>query len=505
MAIPFGHNIDLNKNQLLNAGLQVEPAHPSSPFAGQIYYNSVDGRFYGYSGITSKWRAMDDSDAIGSITAQEIVDMINNAGYIISGLKINLGQAIDGSAGKASVVDADTLVISDSADGAIAKKVTVSQFKTVLKTYFDTLYNKYTHPNHTGDVTSTGDGSTTISTKAVTLAKMANLAANSIIGNDGASAASPKALSASEVRLLLNVADGATKVEGNTNGSIKINGVTTTVYTHPGSGTNPHGTTAADIGLGNVTNNAQIKKRASSTVGYVPTWDVTTGDSLGAGYSIETTLTGGAGALPRADAVKNYIDALLGANDAMVFKGVIDASANPNYPTADAGHTYKISKAGRIGGASGAIVEIGDMIICTTDSTAAGTHAAVGDNWNILQANLDGTVTGPTSAVANNIVVFDGTTGKLIKDSGKKTTDFASSTHNHDTTYTKKYAANLSASATQTVTHGLNTEDITVTVRRTAGDKAIIFTDVKITGANTISVAFATAPAANEYRVIVTG
>lgn len=33
-----------------------------------------------------------------------------------------------------------------------------------------------------------------------------------------------------------------------TNGNIKINGTETTVYTHPGSGTNPHGTTYSDVG-----------------------------------------------------------------------------------------------------------------------------------------------------------------------------------------------------------------------------------------------------------------
>lgn len=46
----------------------------------------------------------------------------------------------------------------------------------------------------------------------------------------------------------------ATKVEkSSTNGNIKINGAETTVYTHP-SGTNPHGTTKSDVGLGNVGN-----------------------------------------------------------------------------------------------------------------------------------------------------------------------------------------------------------------------------------------------------------
>src|SRR5258706_4906870 len=44
---------------------------------------------------------------------------------------------------------------------------------------------------------------------------------------------------------------------------------------------------------------------------------------------------------------------LLAAADAMIFKGVIDCSANPNYPAADAGHTYRISVAGKIWGGNG--------------------------------------------------------------------------------------------------------------------------------------------------------
>ena len=46
----------------------------------------------------------------------------------------------------------------------------------------------------------------------------------------------------------------ATKVEkSTTNGNVLINGTETNVYTHP-SGTNPHGTTKSDVGLGNVPN-----------------------------------------------------------------------------------------------------------------------------------------------------------------------------------------------------------------------------------------------------------
>lgn len=122
--------------------------------------------------------------------------------------------------------------------------------------------------------------------------------------------------------------------------------------------------------------------------------------------------------IPSQKAIKAYADQLLAANDAMVFKGVIDASANPNYPAADRGHSYKISVAGKIGGASGTNVEAGDLIICITDSTAAGDQATVGANWVVAQTNLDGAVTGPASATSANIATFNGASGKIIQDSG---------------------------------------------------------------------------------------
>ena len=135
----------------------------------------------------------------------------------------------------------------------------------------------------------------------------------------------------------------------------------------------------------------------------------------------DATLGGGSPSTtnaPSIAAVKAYADALISANDAMVFKGVIDASANPNYPASNRGDTYRISVAGKIGGASGPNVEVGDLLIALTDGTAAGTHAAVGASWNITQTNIDGAVTGPTSATTGNVATFNGATGKVIQDSG---------------------------------------------------------------------------------------
>jgi len=94
---------------------------------------------------------------------------------------------------------------------------------------------------------------------------------------------------------------------------------------------------------------------------------------------------------------------IIGDADALIYKGAVNCSANPNYPAADAGHVYKISVAGRLGGAAGPVVAVGDVAICSVDGSAAGTHAAVGANWNILQSNID-----IEPATAENDMLFGG-------------------------------------------------------------------------------------------------
>lgn len=71
------------------------------------------------------------------------------------------------------------------------------------------------------------------------------------------------------------------------------------------------------------------------------------------------------------------------------FAGDINCSANPNYPAATVGDTYLVSADGKIGGAAGVNVEIGDSIICKADN-AGGTEAAVGASWFVLNRNIDG-------------------------------------------------------------------------------------------------------------------
>jgi len=63
--------------------------------------------------------------------------------------------------------------------------------------------NRYIHPNHTGDVTSDGDGNTAISDGVVTNIKQANVPANTIKGNNTLLSGSPNDLTISQVRSML--------------------------------------------------------------------------------------------------------------------------------------------------------------------------------------------------------------------------------------------------------------------------------------------------------------
>lgn len=133
--------------------------------------------------------------------------------------------------------------------------------------------------------------------------------------------------------------------------------------------------------------------------------------------------------------ITDFIKTLLVAEDAIAaksvlsvtsglsYKGGIDCSANPNYPAADAGHLYKCTAEGKIGGASGTEVTVGADIICKTDSTPSGTEAEVGSNWDVVVPDLGGVVIGPESATDGDFCQFDGVTGVLIKGGLKAGTD----------------------------------------------------------------------------------
>lgn len=109
-------------------------------------------------------------------------------------------------------------------------------------------------------------------------------------------------------------------------------------------------------------------------------------------------------------ATKQYVDRLVaGINDFTV--GVVDSSTPLPATDYKVGQTFRVAEAGTYAGVE---CEAGDLIIVIKDYAAEG---ASNSDFLVVQANVDGAVTGPDASTDANIVVFDGTTGRKIKDS----------------------------------------------------------------------------------------
>lgn len=109
-------------------------------------------------------------------------------------------------------------------------------------------------------------------------------------------------------------------------------------------------------------------------------------------------------------ATKQYVDRLIdGINDFTI--GVVDTDTPLPSTGYEVGQTYRVAEAGTYAGQE---CEAGDLIIVINDY-ADGT--ASNSDFLVVQANVDGAVTGPDASTDANIVVFDGITGRKIKDS----------------------------------------------------------------------------------------
>lgn len=216
-------------------------------------------------------------------------------------------------------------------------------------------------------------------------------------------------------------------------------------------------------------------------------------------------------------ATKAYVDgAVTGLLD---FKGSTDASTNPNYPAALTGDAYVVTVAGKIGGASGVNVEVGDVYFATADN-AGGTQASVGSSWSVMQHNLDGALlsannlsdVASASTAFNNIKQAASTTATGVVElatqgeAQAKTDTTRALTAASVADFSRKYTATIGngSSTSIAVTHGLGSQYVTAQVFDASSNEQVEC-DIVLTSSTQTTFTFNVAPTSNQYRVVIVG
>lgn len=120
------------------------------------------------------------------------------------------------------------------------------------------------------------------------------------------------------------------------------------------------------------------------------------------------------------EAAKAYADSILGANDAMIFKGTLgtDGTVTALPATHQTGWTYRVITAGSYAGQD---CEVGDLVICIADGSSANNA-----HWTVAQTNIDGAVTHDAALTADTIVLGAG--NGSVKSGTLKESDIATQT-----------------------------------------------------------------------------
>ena len=451
MAINFLNNLDLNKNQLQNAVIQVLGTAPSNPVSGQIYYDSSDNNVYYYNGTA--WTSFSgDITEITTSTANQLT-VTNGTGPIVQ-LAVITATVANNSTALATGDQIYDFVIGTPISSLAAATADV-----------DMAVNKIIRVT---DPTDAQD--------AATKAYVDNAVVGGLTYKGGYDAATntpdlDSSTSAATYTITVSNASGANKfyVDGIQQQTLTL--IEGTAYT-----INQDDSSNASHPL--ILSTSAVAAGAYSTgVTYTLDGSTVTYTNYISGFAAATqrrltvTLQAGAPSL-------NYI--------CYYHQNMGNNVSGGNIAIA-VGDTYTVTADGLFFSEQ---VRIGDFLIAET-ATAAGAGSALA-NWTVVQSNID-------------IATAAATAGAAIKGiSGYDSADFTVDTTGWVQLSNKTFTASIgNGSATSyTITHNLNSFDVIVQLYDLSSYDTV-YADVVRTSANVVTVNFTTAPTTNDIRVLI--
>lgn len=109
--------------------------------------------------------------------------------------------------------------------------------------------------------------------------------------------------------------------------------------------------------------------------------------------------------------VDSKVNSAIAAQNAMVFRGIVNATTALPTTGYKVGWTYYVGTAGTY---AGDVCEVGDMIICVKNYATGASNA----DWNVVQTNINGAVVGASDLTTNQVVVGSGSKNVKILPAG---------------------------------------------------------------------------------------
>jgi hypothetical protein len=470
VATKFVTNLDLNQNQILNGRFEVLGADPGSGnFEGRMIYRSDLDVVKYHNG--SVWKTLINSvAAAGSYT--DAVTISNNTDGTVS---ITLNIADTDSAGLLSATFWNLLNgATDAATGStLAKRDSSGQIK-VASTPTDDA-----HAASKGYVDSAISGAT-VSTEQVQDIVGAQIATNG--AHTGITATYQDSDADGAIDLALDATYSPTFAGLTINGaSITFEGATANAFETTITVTDP--TEDRTITVPNVSGTVITTGNLSSitSVGTLDSLTIT-GDLTVNGTTTtinSTTVTVddknlelGSTASPSDSGADGGGITLKGTTDkTFVWVDSTDAWTSSEHLNLVAGKSYYINGTQVLSGST-----LGSGV---TGSSLTSVGTITSGVWN-----------------GTDIAVADGGTGASDAAGAKTNLGFMT-----------RYATSVgdATNTSFTITHNLGTRDVVVQIREVASPYAVVIADIAATTTNTVTVAFATAPTTDQYRVVVIG
>lgn len=530
MATKFLTNIDLQKNQITNVAIHnIDVGNVSSPVLGQIIWDTVDKKLKYWDGTGWQVGGLNGLNITPTTGTLTIANGTTLASYNTIGLYATNGSTVNfNSGGNVAFKDltlsqfaatSSTQLAGIITDETGAGKLVFSNDATLINPIIDNILASGATVNTdlwsevtTGSIT-VGAG---LTTGAVNIATAGTGATSINIGH-----------AQSTVTFLGNVAlpSNTTKVgqtpliQGGT-GSITLPSATGTLalITNIGTGSLAFSIGAAGASGTSITWGTNSGFNANSTSN--SNYQLSVGPSLsGLATFMATNATAGfikkIGVDNYALDINTYLTAETDTLETVTTRGnssskiISISNTQPNIMGNES--TGALIVAGGVG--IGGNVSIGgNLNVDGTITYINSNEVNIGDNIILLNADISNTSQNSdggievkrldsTNSAKNASLIFNDTTDRWQ-------TTFGDVSGTLVTAQLANKGVTFVGDGTNTaysITHNFGTQDLTVAIREVASPYALVYADVEFTSINNITVKFATAPLASQYKVTIIG